>query len=213
MQYQCDSSSAAARPPRPSRLSESSLNDEPHAGDARGDVNDQSGGVRSLPAATRSNSDAASLCGMWREARRRRSDTDTEISSRVRDGRYVSDSHGVTVNNSLYMCAKCALPGGRQHVPVDDGCHSLVTDQTTPTSRSAAPHAADSAATDARSPSRTYQQQQSYRSSAALGSGTVDRQQLPRPCVRCGDHVTKDWVDVRRVDMSVSFVYNPQYIC
>jgi len=196
MQYQRDPTAAA----RPLRLSESSVGDAQHDGkDHRGDGfgDDRSGGDRTSPAATRSNSDAASLCGPWREARRRRSDTDTNVGSRLRD------------DSSSYAARGALEDGPPPQVLVDGARHSLVspydvTDRTTPITRSVAPRTTDGCAMDACSPSQTYHHHhQQCMSSAAARGGAAEDQQMPSLCVR------SDWVDVRSVDMTVSFMCSP----
>ena len=203
MQYQCDSTT---RPTRPSRLSESSVAyDLTNPSNSCHGDDDQLGGGGSLSSATRSNSDAASFRGVWRAARRRRSDTETCISLCVRDGgQYVTDSQRVDS-----MDASSSLVGGpqqQQQVLADCSLASPydITDQATPTPQSVALSTADSSANDARSPLQSYQQQQIYLSPGAVAGATTDQQQLQFSAV------STELVDARNVEMTVSFMWRFQ---
>jgi len=111
MQYHCDSTSAKLSPQsqsaRPSRLSESSIIDALHAGNGRchGDGFDQSGEDTALPIVTRSNSDAASHCGMWMDSRRRLLEVDDITQKHVCRRSFVTCGTGVTDEQQVYPSA------------------------------------------------------------------------------------------------------------
>jgi len=176
---------------RPARLSESSVDDttcawnDRYHGDNFGD--DQSDGSGSLPTATRSNSDASSLCSVWRQSRRRRSDTDSS---------HLIERPHTELIDSLYM---------RPHT---DTTQVLVTQQTTQTTErltdQTAPHTIDSSIIEICTPSETSDHQRwipaSQLSPDTMDVGTTDQRQVDT----VNQTLCSSTIDRRIIDAAVS---------
>jgi len=176
---------------RPSRLSESSVDDATCTwnGYYHGDnfADDQSDGSSSLPTATRSNSDASSLQSAWRESRRRRSDTDTScvIDRPHRDliDRPHTDSTQVLVDSSNIT--------------------EQTTQATVPSVDHTAPHTIDTFAIDTCSPSQIYHHRWMPANQASpdtMDIGTTDQHRFDA----VSQTLCTSTIDRRIIEVSVS---------